>query len=353
MSSLVAATPRLPTPASPRPRRLGVVAVALSALDRAEFLPAEVEAQLPEVAERVELLDPALMGSPEAWSELLSNSGAEALISGWSTPRLPEKPPAALRYVCHLTGSVRGVVSRAQIERGLLVTNWGGSIARVVAEGTLMHILAATRRVGHWGPAMHRDRAWKNRSTETASLFGRRVGLHGFGQVARELTRLLEPFGVRVSVHAPDAAAAAAAGWRIQPVDTLEALFADNDVVVELAPLNPRTEGIVTERHLRLLRPGAIFVNTARGRLVDEAALVKVAREGRVFIGLDVFAVEPLPPEHPLRGLPNVLLTPHISGPTTDRRRDAGLHALRNLRAFASEAPLEAVVTPEVYDLST
>jgi len=353
MSILTEVTPK-PLLMPERKRPLRVVALALSALDRAEFLPEDLVVQLEKLAERVEWLDPAIAAAgPAAWAARLAESGAEALISGWSTPRLPEVTPRGLSYVCHLTGSVRGVVSRAQVERGLLVTNWGGSIARVVAEGTLMHILAATRRVGYWGPAMHRDRAWKNRATETASLFGRRVGLHGFGKVARELTRLLQPFGVHVAVHAPDAASAAAEGWRIHPVDTLEELFAENDVVVELAPLNSHTEGVVTERLLRLLRPGTIFVNTARGLLVDDAALVRVAQEGRIIVGLDVFAAEPLPPDHPLRGLPNVLLTPHIAGPTTDRRLDAGLHALRNLRAFAEGATLEAIVTTEIYDLST
>jgi len=78
---------------------------------------------------------------------------------------------------------------------------------------------------------------------------------------------------------------------------------------------------------------------------------VRVAREGRVQFGLDVFSVEPLPPNHPLRGLLNVSLTPHLAGPTTDRRRDAGAWALRNLRAYAAGQPLEAQITPESYDL--
>ena len=156
-----------------------------------------------------------------------------------------------------------------------------------------------------------------------------------------------------IAVVAPDVDAAAEQAYGVKKTATLEQLFAENDVVVELAPLNAQTEGAVTERHLRLLRPGAVFVNTGRGRVVDEAGLVKVAREGKVLFGLDVFAVEPLAKDHPLRGLRNVNLTPHLSGPTTDRRCDAGAHALRNLRAYATGQPLDAVVTPALYSASS
>jgi phosphoglycerate dehydrogenase-like enzyme len=200
---------------------------------------------------------------------------------------------------------------------------------------------------------MHLEGAWKTPETETASLFGRRVGIHGFGNVAREFIRLIAPFGTHVTVCAPDVDEATQAALGVARTQSLESLFAENDIIVELAPLIPETVGCVTERHLRLIRPGGVFVNVARGAVVDEAALARVAAEGRIQIGVDVFTEEPLPASSPLRGLRNVSLTPHLAGPTTDRRCDAGAFALANLRAFAAGRPLEAVVTPEVYDRST
>jgi phosphoglycerate dehydrogenase-like enzyme len=104
----------------------------------------------------------------------------------------------------------------------------------------------------------------------------------------------------------------------------MERLFSDNDIIVELAPLIPETVGTVTEAHLRLIRPGGVFINVGRGAVVDEAALLRVAAEGKIQVGLDVFTQEPLPKESGFRGLRNVTLTPHLAGPTTDRRRDAG-----------------------------
>jgi phosphoglycerate dehydrogenase-like enzyme len=201
--------------------------------------------------------------------------------------------------------------------------------------------------------AMRRPGVWKDPRTETASLFGRRVGLHGFGLIARELIALLRPFGVEIEVCAPESDPALYAAYGARRTSSLEELFAGNDVVIELAPLNPETMGIVTERLLRLIPAGGVFINVGRGAVVDEEALLRVAREGRIQVGLDVYATEPLPADSGLRGLPNVALLPHLGGPTTDRCRDAGAFAQRNLRAYSSGQGLESVISPEVFDVST
>ncbi|HEY5551744.1 MAG TPA: hydroxyacid dehydrogenase [Opitutaceae bacterium] len=293
-------------------------------------------------------------GSSETdFAAALAAANPEVLVACWKTPRLPDVLPPRLRYVCYLCGSIRRLVSREQIERGLIVTNWGGSISRIVAEWALFHMLSCLRRATHWTLAMHNEGSWKSSGTETASLFGRRIGLHGFGQIARELVKLLRPFGVAISSFAPDVTPEIEAAHGIRRAASLESLFAENDIIVELAPLNPETAGIVQEKHLRLIRPGGVFVNVGRGAVVDEAALLRVAQEGKIMIGLDVYTVEPLPVDSPFRGLRNVSLTPHIAGPTTDRRRDAGAFAVENLAAYAAGQPLRAVVTPMVYDTST
>ncbi len=297
-------------------------------------------------------VDPGALAAAD-FGAVLADHDPEILITCWKTPPLPAPLPPSLRYVCHLSGSVRKLVSRRQIEAGLLVSNWGGSISRIVAEWALFHVLAGLRRATHWTFALHRDGGWKDDHTETASLFGRRVGLHGFGPVARELVGLLRPFDCSITAFAPDVDAATEARYGVRRAASLEALFADNDVIVELAPLIPETAGSVTERLLRLIRPGGVFVNVGRGAAVDEAALLRIAQEGRIMVGLDVFSVESLAADSGLRGLSNVTLTPHLAGPTTERRRDAGEFALNNLRAYAADRPLQALITPQVYDTST
>lgn len=333
----------------PRPASL---LAALSPQEIAEFLPEPLWGRVRALAGRFDQVDPSDLSAAE-FHRRLAAANPEVLLTCWKTPPLPEQLPPNLRYVCHLAGSVKKLVTREHIAGGLLVSNWGGSISRIVAEWALFHILSSLRRATHWTLAMHREGGWKSGSTETASLFGRRVGLHGFGLVARELIKLLSPFGCAVSVFAPDVDAAAEARFGIRRAASLEDLFANNDVIVELAPLIPATTGSVTERHLRLIPPGGVFVNVGRGAVVDEAGLVRVAQEGRIGMGLDVFTVEPLPVDSGLRGLANVTLTPHLAGPTTDRRRDAGEFALENLQAYAEGRPLQAAITTRVYDSST
>lgn len=333
----------------PRP---ATILAALTPEELRDFLPEPLLGRARGVAARFISWDPTGRSAAE-FAATLAAADPEVLLACWKTPALPAVLPPRLRYVCYLCGSVRRLVTREQIERGLLVTNWGGSISRVVAEWALFHILSCLRRATHWTIAMHQEGAWKNGGTETASLFGRRVGLHGFGQIARELVQLLRPFQVPIASFAPDVTPAMEAAYGIRRAVSLEALFAENDIIVELAPLNAATQGIVREEHLRLIRPGGVFINVGRGAVVDEAGLLRVAQEGRILVGLDVYGVEPLPVDSPFRGLRNVTLTPHIAGPTTDRRGDAGALAVENLVAYAEDRPLRGVITPEVYDTAT
>ena len=333
------------------PRPVSLLAI-LTPGEREKFLPEPVLAELRALATEFHLLDPTGL-SAEALARELARLDPEVVVACWQTPALPAVLPPRLRYVCYLTGSVRNLATRAHLERGLLLTNWGHAISRTVAECALFHTLACLRLAPRWTLALHRDGGWRDGADQVGSLFHRRVGLHGFGSVARAFLELIQPFHCPVAVFAPDVNDAVAQSHGVTRAASLDALFAENDVIVEVAPLNPATTGVVTERHLRLIRPGGVFVNVGRAAVVDEAALLRVAREGRIYIGLDVFTEEPLPVASGFRGLPNVNLTPHIAGPTPDRFGDATEFALRNLRAYAAGEPLQAVITPAIYDSST
>jgi phosphoglycerate dehydrogenase-like enzyme len=224
-----------------------------------------------------------------------------------------------------------------------------------VAEAALFHILACLRNASHWAIKMHQPgvAAWKNGLTDSRSLFSRTVGIHGFGPVARELVQLLKPWKCPVTAFAPDLTAELAHAYGVERAGTLDALFSENEIIVELAPLIPATTGIVDERLLRLIRPGGVFVNVGRGAVVDEQALLRVAQDDQISIGIDVYTTEPLPADSGFRALPRVNLTPHTAGPTIDRYPEAGAFAVKNLRAHVEDRPLEAVITPEIYDQSS
>ena len=278
-------------------------------------------------------------------------------MSAWQTPSLNGSLTLAdlksLRYVCYLAGSVRKLVPRELVNRGVVVTNWGNSIAPTVAECTLMLMLMALRRASHWAVAMHREAAWKSGSPDTQSLLGRRVGIHGFGTISQALVPMLRPFTDQIQTFSPRVPDEILARHGIARSNSLEELFSTSDVVVELAAATPENFHIVKESHLRMIPEGGVFVNVGRGCVVDEAAVARVAQDGKLQIALDVYEQEPLPVDSPFRGLSNVTLLPHLGGPTRDRRRDSGALALKNLRAFLRGEPQEAVVSLDIYDRST
>lgn len=333
------------------PRPASILA-AITPAELAGFLPGSLESELCGITQRFAHVDTTGLNE-EAFRQHLADADPEVLVACWSTPALPEKLPPSLRYVAYLAGTIRQLATRKHIEDGLLVTNWGGSVGRFVAEGALLHILSCLRYSAHWTRLMHLDGGWKDSHRPDTSLYERRVGIHGFGQVAKGLVRLLQPFGCRVSAFAPDIDARVEAEHGITRARSLEELFSGNEIVVELAPLTSETRGVIDERLLRLIPEGGVFVNTGRGAVVDEDALARVARDGRIAIGLDVYDVEPLPVDSPLRGLRNVFLTPHVAGPTPDRFRDAGEFLVRNVRAYAEGRPLQGLYTPGIYDQST
>lgn len=329
-----------------------VIVAALSPIEVREFLPEPLLAELRSLAPDFHFVDTTGL-NPEAWATKLQALNPDIVVGCWSTPKFPDTLPPRLRYVCFLSGSVKKFVTRAHLQAGLQVTNWGNSISRVVAECGLLLMLATLRRSTYWALAMHQQGQWKVRETLFESLFGRRVGLHGFGAIAQELVRLLQPFDVKLSTYSPSVPDALLAEYRVARTATLEDLFASNEMIVELAALTPANHHIVDEKLLRLIPAGGAFVNIGRGAVTDEAAIAKLARENRLQFGIDVFETEPLPAQHPFRGLANITMLPHLGGPTTDRRRDAGAFGLRNLRAFLAGEPLEAVVTPQVFDRTT
>jgi phosphoglycerate dehydrogenase-like enzyme len=335
------------------PRPTALLAV-LTPTETREFLPEALLAQVRTLTAAFKLIDPTGL-TTEALAQELARFDPEILVACWKTPLLPTVLSPRLRYVCYIAGSLKRLLTREHFDHELLVTNWGGSISRTVAEAALFHILACLRNTSHWAVAMHQPglAAWKNGLVDSRSLFCRRVGIHGFGPVARELVALLRPWGCPISVFAPDVTDQVARDYGIERAPSLDALFSENQILVELAPLIPATTGIITERVLRLIRPGGVFVNVGRGAVVDEDALLRVAREGQIAVGLDVYTQEPLPADSGFRALSTVSLTPHTAGPTIDRYPDAGAFALKNLRAYAEDRPLEAIVTPEIFERSS
>lgn len=296
------------------------------------------------------MVDPA---APD-WAGTLARLRPSIVVSAWAAPSLGEAAAGHVRYVCHVTGGVRGVVPRRLLEAGVRVTNWGDCAAEPVAEAALMLILAGLRRTQHWGRELHERGGWRTGDGGGISLFDRRVAIHGFGRIARTLIGLLRPFRCAVSVHAAGVPDAALQALQVRPCATLDELVAGwPDVLVELEALTPRTRGTLGERHLRALPRGALFVNCGRGAVVADGAVERIAADGHLRLALDVFSAEPLAAGSPLRGPADVTLMPHLGGPTPDLHPACGRQALANLRRWLAGEPLRDAIDLEAYDRST
>lgn len=297
-------------------------------------------------------------GTP--WEALLRRVRPEVLVAAWATPSLPdgylEAEECPLKYVCFLTGSVRRLVTRGFIEKGGVVTNWGDAVAPIVAEHALLLLLAALRRMPEWRPRLEDAMAHQEThalSVPTSTLHGRAVSMHGFGQIARELIRLLAPFNVKVRAFSEGVPAEYMRRHGAEPVETLAALFDGAEILVECEALNPRTEQSVGAAMLDRLARGAIFVNVGRGAVVDEAALIERGMRGDVRLALDVFASEPPPKNWAMFAVPGAVLSPHIGGPTLDSLPALGRRAADNVYRYFSGESLRQPVTVETYDWST
>jgi phosphoglycerate dehydrogenase-like enzyme len=270
-------------------------------------------------------------------------STVEVLLTGWGCPPVDERVLAAaprLRAIVHAAGSARALVTPACWQRGILVSTAAAANARPVAEFTLAAILLANKGAPAAARAYREQRRRIDPLAEYPAIGNRAktVGLVGASRIGRRVIELLRPFELRVVVADPflDDAEAARLGVERRELDEL---LVEADVVSLHAPSLPATRHLLDRRRLRLMRDGAVLVNTARGALVDHDALAAELRSGRISAVLDVTEPEPLPPESPLFSLPNVVLTPHIAGALGTEVVRLGDAAIEELSRYAAGVP--------------
>ena len=287
----------------------------------------------------------------------------EVLLRGWLSAdafdRVLARAPR-LAWVHSATTGVELALTPAILDRGIVVTNARGVFSRPIAEYVLMMILAISRRLPQL-LELQRERTWQ--PLEGAELRDVTVGIVGLGSIGRAVGALATAFGCRVlatrrrsdagfEAGEPDADSASLGELMLERVlgpEGLPQLLAESDFVVLAAPLTAETERMIDERALAAMKPGAWLINVARGRLVDERALLRALRDGPIGGAvLDTFVEEPLAPSSPFYHLPNVIVTPHTSwssGRVLDR--SVGLFC-DNLRRFARGEALLNVVDPAV-----
>ncbi|NEA32696.1 hydroxyacid dehydrogenase [Streptomyces sp. SID13031] len=271
----------------------------------------------------------------------------DALLTGWGCPAItPEVLDAApkLRAIIHAAGSVKGFVDPSAFERGIQVSSAVVANALPVAEFTVATIVLSGKRAFRLGAEYKVSRHRPDPSAVPGS-YGSSVGLLGASRIGRMVAERLRAFDLEVLISDPYLTAAEAADLGAELVE-LDDLFTRSDILSVHAPLLPETIGLVDARLLGLLKDGSVLINTARGRIVDAAALEQECRSGRLDAVLDVTDPEPLPPDSPLLDLPNVFLTPHLAGAVGNEVARLGELAVSEVERFAAGTPLRHAISP-------
>ncbi|GHJ42446.1 hydroxyacid dehydrogenase [Streptomyces sp. TS71-3] len=242
----------------------------------------------------------------------------DLLVTGWGCPPLDADVLAAaprLRAVVHTAGTVRGHVTEACWERGIEVSSAAAANALPVAEYTVAMILLAGKQVLERATAYRAARRREEPLNVVATLgnYRRTVGILSASLIGRRVIELLRPYDLDVLLHDPYVTDEEVAALGARPV-SLPELFTGSDIVSVHTPLLPATRGLVSRDLLTSMRPDAVLVNTARGAVVDQDALVDVLRERRIRAVLDVTDPEVPPADHPLWDCDNALITPHLAG---------------------------------------
>ncbi|MBT5108096.1 MAG: hydroxyacid dehydrogenase [Rhodospirillaceae bacterium] len=251
------------------------------------------------------------------FAKMLKGAAGMLLRPGYITPTLLDKLPD-LRVVAVHGAGVDQVDVAACTERGVLVTNAPGANADAVAELTLCLMVNLARKVAESAARVQAERVWGEARHTGTELKGKTLGLVGIGQIGGRVTGMAKAFGMKVCAHDPGLSTTDIRALGARPM-TLDALLGASDYVSLHAPHIPATHHMINRKAFGAMKKGAFLINAARGPLVDEAALARALKSGKLGgAALDVLEGEPPDPDSPIFDAPNILLTPHIGGSTVE-----------------------------------
>lgn len=281
--------------------------------------------------------EPSLKG--EALTEALVRVSPEVLIvRSTKVTKADLVASGSLSLVLRAGAGVNTIDLAAASACGVYVSNCPGKNAAAVAELAWAHILNADRRVAD-GVADLRAGQWKKKvyAKDTQGIKGRTLGIVGFGSIGQEVAQRANAFDMEILAFDPALDTAAAAALGVEAVDSVEALASRSDVLTVHVGLNKHTRGLINAAVLDALPAGSIFVNTSRGPVVDEVALIKVVKEKGVRAGLDVFCDEPAADGEwstDLASLPGVYGTHHIGASTVEAQEAVAMEACRVVEVY-------------------
>lgn len=313
---------------------------------RESFLPLQVRERLESVAE-VEYNAMERNFTPEELKERLR--GKDIALTGWGTGLFDEtvlEGNDTLRLIAHTGGSVTPVMSDEAYERGIRVISGNEMYAESVAESVIAYALASLRRIPEF---IDRTRSgdWYHAGEMWEGLLDQTVGIIGFGMTSRHLFRMGKAFRLKFKVLEKPYLTSEVQQEYGFTTASLEEIFRTCKIVSLHCGMTKSYYHLVNRRLLEMMPDGALLINTARGPVIDEQALVAELKRGRIKAVLDVYEQEPLPTDSELRSLPNVYSIPHMGGPTFDRRWMIAMALIDDIERLERGEALHMEITRE------
>ncbi len=279
------------------------------------------------------------------WNDTEANWSSEELqdklrdidvcICGWGSSVFND---VALRYadrlkiIAHTGGSASNFITKEIFDKGIKVVSGNWFFAQSLAEGTLAYMLSSLRDIPYYNNEVHEGR-WRNNEFYNEGILDQTIGLIGFGMTAQILVSMLKPFNVKIKVYSEHKTDEIYKEFGVARASLEEIITTCKIISIHMAQRED-TYHIINRELLQKIPDGSILINTSRGSLIDEEALADELSSGRFKAALDVYEIEPLPKESRLRGLQNVILIPHMGGPTIDRRKSCANGILDDIERF-------------------
>ncbi len=270
--------------------------------------------------------------------------GKDICVTGWGSPVFEEEVldcADRLKLIAHTGGSVKPYVTDAVYDRGIRVVSGNQVFAESVAESVVAYALASLRDIPYYSTGL-KEGSWPAQFYNRG-LLDRSFGIVGYGMIAKYVVGMLKPFHNPIKVFSRHIKQEELDRFQMTKAG-LEEIFSTCDIISIHSGMTPENHHLITEELLRKMKKGALLINTARGAIIDEAALCRVLKEKEIYAVLDVFETEPLPSNHELLDCERAILMPHMGGPTIDRRLAVTKSVTGDIRSFLAGKALNCEI---------
>jgi phosphoglycerate dehydrogenase-like enzyme len=314
------------------------------------FIPEFVQNKLESIAE-VEYNQTNGNFTPSELREKLADK--DAVITGWSTAKLTHNVLEGnnrLKIIAHTGGTVSSIVDDSAYDMNIKVLSGNEIYAESVGEAVIAYALAALRRIPDFCTVTKND-GWYDGSL-WEGLLDQTIGIVGYGMIAKHLVRFLTPFHTKIKVYSSHISDQELNEYNMEKA-SLKEIFSTCKIFSLHSAMNEKTFHMIDKPLLEKIQPGALLINTARGAIINEPALIEELKSKRFRAILDVFEQEPLPAGHPLRKMDNVYVIPHMGGPTYDRRKFVTLALAEDIQNYFMEKPLRLEISRQYAGMMT